>query len=42
MVHRIVTARLQGLEAYASTLSDEQRAALLAALTELPHKKDPA
>jgi DNA-binding MarR family transcriptional regulator len=42
MVRRIVTARLQGLEAYASTLSDEQRAALLAALTELPHKKDPA
>ena len=42
MVHRIVTARLQGLESYAATLSDEQRAALMAALTELPHKKDPA
>ena len=40
MVHRIVTARLQGLESYAATLSDEQRAALMAALVELPHKKD--
>ena len=34
--HRIVTARLQGLEAYATTLSDDQRAALLAALADLP------
>ena len=42
MVHRIVTARLQGLEAYAATLSDDQRAALMAALIDLPHKKDPA
>jgi hypothetical protein len=42
MVHQIVTARLQGLEAYAATLSDDQRAALMAALTDLPHKKDPA
>jgi DNA-binding MarR family transcriptional regulator len=42
VVHRIVIARLQGLEAYAATLSDEQRAALMAALSELPHKKDPA
>ena len=42
IVHQIVTARLQGLEAYAATLSDDQRAALMAALTDLPHKKDPA
>jgi len=41
-VHRIVTARLQGLEAYAATLSDDQRAALMAALADLPHKKDRA
>ena len=38
----IVTARLQGLESYAATLSDDQRAALMAALVELPHKKDHA
>jgi DNA-binding MarR family transcriptional regulator len=42
VVQRIVTARLQGLEFYASTLSDDQRAQLMAALSELPHKKDPA
>lgn len=42
MVRRMVTARLQGLESYAATLSDDQRAALMAALAELPHKKDPA
>jgi DNA-binding MarR family transcriptional regulator len=43
IVHRIVTARLQGLEAFAATLSDEQRASLMAALSELPHHtKDPA
>jgi DNA-binding MarR family transcriptional regulator len=42
MVHRIVTARLQGLESYAATLSDDQRGALMAALAGLPHKKDPA
>ena len=43
VVQRIVTARLQGLEAYASTLSDEQRAQLMAVLLDLPHKhqKDP-
>jgi len=40
VVQRIVTARLQGLESYASTLSDEQRAGLMAALLELPHRKD--
>jgi DNA-binding MarR family transcriptional regulator len=40
VVQRIVTARLQGLESYASTLSDDQRAQLMAALLELPHKKD--
>jgi DNA-binding MarR family transcriptional regulator len=38
VVQRIVTARLQGLEAYASTLSDEQRAQLMAVLLDLPHK----
>jgi DNA-binding MarR family transcriptional regulator len=42
VVQRIVTARLQGLEAYASTLSDDQRAGLMAALLDLPHKKDSA
>jgi DNA-binding MarR family transcriptional regulator len=42
MVQRIVTARLQGLESYAASLSDDQRAALMAALVELPHRKDPA
>jgi DNA-binding MarR family transcriptional regulator len=42
MVRRIVTARLQGLESYAATLSDDQRARLMAALAELPHKKDTA
>jgi DNA-binding MarR family transcriptional regulator len=42
IVERFTTARLQGLEAYAATLSDDQRAALMAALTELPHKKDDA
>jgi DNA-binding MarR family transcriptional regulator len=42
VVKRMSTARLQGLEAYAATLSDEQRAALLAALADLPHKKDTA
>jgi DNA-binding MarR family transcriptional regulator len=41
-VRRIVTARLQGLESYAATLSDDQRARLMAALAELPHKKDTA
>jgi len=38
VVQRIVTARLQGLEAYASTLSDEQRGQLMAVLLDLPHK----
>jgi DNA-binding MarR family transcriptional regulator len=44
VVQRIVTARLQGLEAYASTLSDDQRDQLMAVLLDLPHKhqKDPA
>jgi len=43
VVQRIVTARLQGLEAYASTLSDDQRGQLMAVLLDLPHKhqKDP-
>ena len=38
IVHRLDTARLQGLETYSASLSDEQRAALLAALRDLPHK----
>jgi DNA-binding MarR family transcriptional regulator len=41
-VHRVMTARLQGLEQFAATLSDDQRAALMAALADLPHKKDHA
>ena len=40
VVQRIVTARLQGLEAFASTLSDDQRARLMAAMADLPHRKD--
>jgi DNA-binding MarR family transcriptional regulator len=40
VVQRIVTARLQGLEAFATTLTDKQRAGLMAALSDLPHKKD--
>jgi DNA-binding MarR family transcriptional regulator len=39
VVNRIVTARLQGLEAFASSLTDDQRAALMAALAGLPHSK---
>ena len=38
VVHRLNTARLQGIEAFAASLSDEQRAALMAALADLPHK----
>jgi DNA-binding MarR family transcriptional regulator len=40
VVHRIDTARLQGLESWAETLTDEQRRRLLDALSHLP--KDPA
>jgi DNA-binding MarR family transcriptional regulator len=40
VVQQIVTARLQGLEAFASTLSDDQRARLMAALADLPHRKE--
>ena len=40
VVHRINTARLEGLEAFAGALTDHQRTALLAALTDLPHVKD--
>jgi DNA-binding MarR family transcriptional regulator len=39
VVNRIVTARLQGLEAFATSLTDDQRAALMAALAGLPHSK---
>ena len=42
VVARLNAARLEGLEAFAASLSDDQRAALMAALTDLPHKKDPA
>jgi DNA-binding MarR family transcriptional regulator len=38
IVQRLNTARLQGLEAYATSLSDEQRTTLMAALRDLPHK----
>jgi DNA-binding MarR family transcriptional regulator len=38
IVERLNTARLQGLEAYATSLSDEQRTTLMAALRDLPHK----
>lgn len=42
VVERLTSARLQGLEAYAASLSDDQRAALMAALADLPHHtKDP-
>ena len=42
VVERLASARLQGLETYAASLSDEQRAALMAALADLPHHtKDP-
>lgn len=40
VVHRIATARLQGLETFAASLSDDQRAELMAALAGLPHTKD--
>jgi DNA-binding MarR family transcriptional regulator len=43
IVERLASARLQGLEAYAASLSDDQRAALMAALADLPHHmKEPA
>jgi DNA-binding MarR family transcriptional regulator len=38
IVQRLATARLQGLEAYSASLSAEQRAVLMAALRDLPHK----
>jgi DNA-binding MarR family transcriptional regulator len=37
IVHRIETARLQGLEHFAGELDDEQRRRLLEALAGLPH-----
>ena len=37
VVERLASARLQGLEAYAKSLSDDQRSALMAALADLPH-----
>ena len=37
---RINTARLAGLEEYAASITPEQRTALLAALTALPHAED--
>src|SRR4051794_1013839 len=42
VVERLTSARLQGLETYAASLSDEQRAALMAALADPPpHTKAP-
>ena len=40
VVHRINSARLEGLEDFAASLTDDQRTALLSALTDLPHVKD--
>jgi DNA-binding MarR family transcriptional regulator len=40
VVRRLATARLEGLEAFATSLSDDQRATLMAALADLPHSKD--
>ena len=42
VVQRLTTARLQGLEEFATSLSDDQRAVLMAALADLPHRKDSA
>jgi DNA-binding MarR family transcriptional regulator len=38
VVRRIVEARLEGLELFTSSLSSEQRARLMSALSDLPHK----
>lgn len=38
VVERIDTARLAGLQQYTAALSPEQRAALSAALSDLPHR----
>jgi DNA-binding MarR family transcriptional regulator len=35
---RIVSARLEGLETFTSSLTPEQRTRLMAALTDLPHR----
>ncbi len=40
-LQQINTARLEGIEEYAASISPEQRTALLAALTALPHAEDP-
>ena len=40
-LQQINSARLEGIEEYAASISPEQRTALLAALTALPHAKDP-
>jgi DNA-binding MarR family transcriptional regulator len=40
VVRAIEEARLAGLERFAETLTDEQRARLAAALSDLPHRKD--
>jgi DNA-binding MarR family transcriptional regulator len=37
VAHRIVGARLEGLEQFASSLTPEQRTRLMAALADLPH-----
>jgi DNA-binding MarR family transcriptional regulator len=40
-LQQINTARLEGIEEYAASISPEQRTALLAALTALPHAEVP-
>jgi DNA-binding MarR family transcriptional regulator len=37
VARRIIEARLEGLEQFTSSLTTEQRASLMAALTDLPH-----
>jgi DNA-binding MarR family transcriptional regulator len=37
VAHRIVGARLEGLETFTSSLTPEQRTRLMAALSDLPH-----
>jgi len=38
VARRIIEARLEGLEQFTSSLTDEQRAGLMSALSDLPHR----
>ena len=38
VAHRIVSARLEGLEQFTDSLTPEQRSHLMAALADLPHR----